>query len=88
MGGRPQPVFPRVTTDDAPRLAAELFVEHIFGIPGEETLDLNEARDRSERITFVPTRKPNTVLISNGFAAMGFGLPAAMAAALWSWTFL
>jgi len=42
MGRRPQPVFPRVTTDDAPRLAAELFVEYIFGIPGEETLDLNE----------------------------------------------
>jgi len=47
MGRRPQPVFPRVTTDDAPRLAAELFVEHIFGIPGEETLDLNEALDSS-----------------------------------------
>ena len=26
--------------------------------------------------------EPNTVLISNGFAAMGFGLPAAIAAAL------
>jgi len=53
-----------VTVDDAPRLAAELFVEclesegveYIFGIPGEETLDLNEALDRSESITFVPTR--------------------------------
>ena len=64
MGRRPKPVFPRVTADDAPRLAAELFVEclesegveYIFGIPGEETLDLNEALDRSERITFVPTR--------------------------------
>ena len=32
-----------MTTDDAPRLAAELFVEYIFGIPGEETLDLNAA---------------------------------------------
>src|SRR5665647_2025807 len=47
MGRRPQPVFPRVTTADAPRLAAELFVEHIFGIPGEETLDLNAALDSS-----------------------------------------
>ena len=64
MPRRPKPVFPRVTADDAPRLAAELFVEclesegveYIFGIPGEETLDLNEALDRSERITFVPTR--------------------------------
>ncbi len=64
MGRRPKPVFPRVTAGDAPRLAAELFVEclesegveYIFGIPGEETLDLNEALDRSERITFVPTR--------------------------------
>ena len=51
MGRRPKPVFPRVTADDAPRLAAELFVEclesegveYIFGIPGEETLDLNAA---------------------------------------------
>jgi acetolactate synthase-1/2/3 large subunit len=64
MGRRPKPVFPRVAVGDAPRLAAELFVEclesegveYIFGIPGEETLDLNEALDRSERITFVPTR--------------------------------
>jgi acetolactate synthase-1/2/3 large subunit len=64
MGRRPKPVFPRVAADDAPRLAADLFVEclesegveYIFGIPGEETLDLNEALDRSERITFVPTR--------------------------------
>ena len=64
MGRRPKPVFPRVSAGDAPRLAAELFVEclesegveYIFGIPGEETLDLNEALDRSERITFVPTR--------------------------------
>jgi len=64
MGRRPKPVFPRVADGDAPRLAAELFVEclesegveYIFGIPGEETLDLNEALDRSERITFVPTR--------------------------------
>ena len=45
-------------------LAAELFVdclenegvEFVFGIPGEETLDLNEALDRSQLITFVPTR--------------------------------
>ena len=64
MGRRPKPVFPRVTADAAPRLAAELFVEclegegveYIFGIHGEETLDLNEALDQSERITFVPTR--------------------------------
>jgi acetolactate synthase-1/2/3 large subunit len=64
MGRRPKPVFPRATADDAPRVAAVLFVEclesegveYIFGIPGEETLDLNEALDRSQRITFVPTR--------------------------------
>ena len=31
---------------------------------------------------FWEAREPDTVLISNGFAAMGFGLPAAMAAAL------
>ena len=31
-------------------------VEYVFGIPGEETLDVNEALDRSAQITFVPTR--------------------------------
>ena len=31
---------------------------------------------------FWEAREPNTVLISNGFAAMGFALPAAIAAAL------
>ena len=48
----------------APELAADLFVrclenegvEYVFGIPGEETLDLSEALDRSRRITFIPTR--------------------------------
>lgn len=52
---------------DAPgcaRRAADLFVaclenegvEFVFGIPGEETLDVSEALDRSQLITFVPTR--------------------------------
>src|SRR5919206_1610917 len=44
--------------------AAELFVrclenegvEHVFGIPGEETLDLNDALDRSSQIAFIPVR--------------------------------
>ncbi len=44
--------------------AAELFVrclenegvEYVFGIPGEETLDLNDALDRSESIQFLPVR--------------------------------
>ena len=44
--------------------AAELFVRclenegvrHVFGIPGEETLDLNEALDRSRHDQFVPVR--------------------------------
>jgi acetolactate synthase-1/2/3 large subunit len=31
-------------------------VRYVFGIPGEETLALNEALDRSEQITFVLTR--------------------------------
>jgi len=47
----------------ASRKAAELFVaclenegvKHVFGIPGEETLDLNEALAKSE-IEFVPVR--------------------------------
>jgi acetolactate synthase I/II/III large subunit len=44
--------------------AAELFVrclenegvEYVFGIPGEETLDLNDAIDRSESVDFLPVR--------------------------------
>ena len=31
-------------------------VRHVFGIPGEETLDLNEALDGSSSIQFVPVR--------------------------------
>jgi acetolactate synthase-1/2/3 large subunit len=31
-------------------------VRHVFGIPGEETLDLNEALDNSSSIEFVPVR--------------------------------
>ena len=31
-------------------------VEWVFGIPGEETLDVNQALERSAQITFVPTR--------------------------------
>ena len=61
---RPQPGSPAPESAGAPRLAADLFVEcleneeveFVFGIPGEETLDLSEALDRSRRITFVPTR--------------------------------
>lgn len=64
MGRRPHPVFPAAGAGDKPRLAAELFVEcleneeveFVFGIPGEETLDLSEALDHSRQITFVPTR--------------------------------
>src|SRR4029079_6929356 len=46
------------------RTAAQLFVEclenegvrHVFGIPGEETLDLNEALDHSGSVSFIPVR--------------------------------
>lgn len=31
-------------------------VEYVFGIPGEETLDLNEALERSSSIRFIPVR--------------------------------
>jgi acetolactate synthase-1/2/3 large subunit len=48
----------------APQTAAELFVrclenegvEYVFGIPGEETLDLNQALDDSQHIDFIPVR--------------------------------
>ena len=64
MTHRPDSVFPPAPRSDAPRTAADLFVdclenegvEFVFGIPGEETLDLSEALDRSQLITFVPTR--------------------------------
>ena len=64
MGRRPQPVFPGEVPEESPRIAAEFFVEclenegveFVFGIPGEETLDLNEALDRSTRLTFIPVR--------------------------------
>ncbi len=44
--------------------AADLFVHclenegvrYVFGIPGEETLDLNDALDASNQITFIPVR--------------------------------
>jgi acetolactate synthase-1/2/3 large subunit len=46
------------------RNAADLFVEcleaedveYVFGIPGEETLELNRALDASEQIEFIPVR--------------------------------
>ncbi len=49
---------------DRPQTAAELFVrclenegvEYVFGIPGEETLDLSEALEASGQIEFVPVR--------------------------------
>lgn len=31
-------------------------VRYIFGVPGEETMDILEALSKSERITFIPTR--------------------------------
>ena len=44
--------------------AADLFVQclenegvrYVFGIPGEETLDLNDALDASSQIDFIPVR--------------------------------
>jgi glyoxylate carboligase len=64
MGRTPQPVPPAGYTPDVPRAAADLFVdclenegvEYVFGIPGEETLDLSDALDRSAHIAFVPVR--------------------------------
>src|SRR5664279_5239035 len=64
MTHRPDSFFPPAPAGDAERTAADLFVdclenegvEFVFGIPGEETLDLSEALDRSQLITFVPTR--------------------------------
>jgi len=47
-----------------PQLAADVFVhclesegvEYVFGIPGEETLEISEALEHSFQITFIPTR--------------------------------
>jgi len=64
MSDRSDPVPSTAPPGDSPRTAAQLFVdclenegvEFVFGIPGEETLDVSEALDRSQLITFVPTR--------------------------------
>ncbi|HQF53217.1 MAG TPA: acetolactate synthase large subunit [Thermoleophilia bacterium] len=64
MSDRSDPVPSTAPPGDTPRTAAQLFVdclenegvEFVFGIPGEETLDVSEALDRSQLITFVPTR--------------------------------
>src|SRR6185437_2848519 len=56
--------MPRATERKLPMNAAELLVRclenegvrYIFGIPGEETLDILEALSHSEQITFIPTR--------------------------------
>lgn len=64
MTDRSDPVPSTTPPGDTPRTAAQLFVdclenegvEFVFGIPGEETLDVSEALDRSQLITFVPTR--------------------------------
>ncbi len=43
-------------------------VEYIFGIPGEETADINEALDRSDKITFIPTRhEQGAAFIADGY---------------------
>jgi len=60
----PAEVVARGPAEGALRGAAELFVEcleregveYVFGIPGEETLDLSEALDHSRTVTFVPVR--------------------------------
>jgi len=64
MSPKPHASMSARGSEGVPRLAAELFVdclesegvEFVFGIPGEETLDLSAALDGSEKITFVPTR--------------------------------
>ena len=51
-------------SEGAGRKASDVFVdcleaegvEYVFGIPGEETLDLNQSLERSERVRFVPVR--------------------------------
>jgi acetolactate synthase I/II/III large subunit len=58
------PGAPGAPAAGVPRSAAAFFVEcleqenveYVFGIPGEETLDLSEALDRSRSVTFVPVR--------------------------------
>ena len=60
----PESVHETSALQPAAETAAELLVrclenegvEWVFGIPGEETLDLNQALECSRQITFVPTR--------------------------------
>ncbi len=53
---RPAATRPAIAADQFVACLENEGVEYVFGIPGEETLDVNEALDRSEQITFVPTR--------------------------------
>ncbi len=65
-GGSPAAATPKASAaaHERPYIAADEFVaclenegvEYVFGIPGEETLDVNEALERSSQITFIPTR--------------------------------
>ncbi|HJW75056.1 MAG TPA: thiamine pyrophosphate-binding protein, partial [Thermoleophilia bacterium] len=57
--------FPEArATGPVPQTAAELLVrclenegvEYVYGIPGEETLDVNDALEHSESIRFIPVR--------------------------------
>lgn len=62
----PKPAYPEAEhiARPAQQTAAQLFVrclenegvEQVFGIPGEETLDVNEALEQSETIRFIPVR--------------------------------
>ncbi|NLG64400.1 MAG: acetolactate synthase large subunit [Actinobacteria bacterium] len=67
----------RRSTLDGPQTAAQLFVrclenegvEYVFGIPGEETLDVSEALEASEQIEFIPVRHEQGA----AFMADGYG---------------
>jgi len=71
------------TTDDTFPLKPQRILSELRARMGREDILVSDVGSHKLWIarTF-PAYEPNTVLISNGYAAMGFALPAAIAAAL------
>lgn len=71
------------STDDTFPIKPQRILRELRGVMGREDILISDVGTHKLWVarTF-PAYEPNTVLISNGFAAMGFALPAAIAAKL------
>jgi acetolactate synthase I/II/III large subunit len=70
-------------TDDAFPLKPQRILRDLWAVMGRDDILISDVSTHKLWIarTF-PAYEPNTVIISNGYAAMGFALPAAVAAKL------